>query len=126
MTAMRVDPHEPDLVVATKSLLPPWRPSSALMLDRIVTAFTDPDRRASARLIRTTEGDLVYPEERVWIEVEGDQHRTDRRQWRTDVVRYERLTDLGWRVIRVTAGDVSVRSDETVARVASALRRTSG
>jgi hypothetical protein len=37
----------------------------------------------------TNEGDLVYPNERVWIEVEGDQHRTDKRQWRNDVVRYE-------------------------------------
>ena len=36
------------------------------------------------------EGDLVYQRERVWIEVEGDQHRTDRRQWRKDVARYER------------------------------------
>ena len=73
---------------------------------------------------RTTEGDLVYPEERVWIEVEGDQHRTDRRQWRSDVVRYERLTDLGWRVIRISADDLRLRPDETVERVRRALTRS--
>jgi hypothetical protein len=156
-----------DLVVAAESLLPPRRRSSALLLDRIATAFSDGDRRASARLARvapririgsrsaqetrvrlrlvagglpeplinhlwtgpdgvTKEGDLVYPEERVWIEVEGDQHRTDRKQWRTDVVRHERLTDFGWRVIRVTADDEAVRPHETVERVRKALARHRG
>jgi hypothetical protein len=71
----------------------------------------------------TTEGDLVYPEQRVWIEVEGDQHRTDRTQWRKDVVRYERLTDLGWRVVRITADDLRLRPAETVERVRRALLR---
>lgn len=71
----------------------------------------------------TIEGDLVYEAERVWIEVEGDQHRTDRVQWRRDVVRYERLADLGWRVIRVSADDVRLRPEETVARVRRALAR---
>ena len=71
----------------------------------------------------TNEGDLVYPEHRVWIEVEGDQHRTDRAQWRKDVVRYERLTDLGWRVIRITADDLRLRPAETVERVRRALLR---
>ncbi len=69
------------------------------------------------------EGDLVYEEEQVWIEVEGDQHRTDRAQWRRDVVRYERLTDLGWRVVRVSADDLRLRPEETVARVRRALAR---
>jgi very-short-patch-repair endonuclease len=72
----------------------------------------------------TTEGDLVYLEERVWIEIEGDQHRTDKRQWRKDVVRYERLTDFEWRVIRVTADDQRARAEETVERVRRALART--
>jgi hypothetical protein len=71
----------------------------------------------------TVEGDLVYPEQRVWIEVEGDQHRTDRNQWRKDVVRYERLTDLGWRVIRISADDLRLRPGETVERVRRALAR---
>jgi len=133
-------------------------------LERIVRAFSDPDRRSARRLERvakrvrigsrsaqetrvrlllvgaglpeplinhlwtgpdggTTEGDLVYPEERVWIEVEGDQHRTDRTQWRKDVVRYERLTDLGWRVVRISADDLRFRPEETVERVRRALTR---
>lgn len=153
-----------DLVVAAESLLPPRRPSSTVRLERIVRAFSDPDRRSSRRLERvskririgsrsaqetrvrlllvgaglpeplinhlwtgpdggTTEGDLVYLEERVWIEVEGDHHRTDRKQWRKDVVRYERLMDLGWRVVRISADDLRLRPDETIERVRRALTR---
>lgn len=62
------------------------------------------------------EGDLVYPRARVWIEYEGDGHRTDKRQFRKDLRRYEQLQDLGWRVVRVTADDLTLR-DEFVARV---------
>lgn len=72
------------------------------------------------------EADLVYRGRRVVIEYEGDYHRTDKKQWRKDIVRYERMQDAGWRVIRVTADDVRLRPDETVARVRAALaaRRT--
>lgn len=67
------------------------------------------------------ECDLVYRRARVVVEYEGDHHRTDPKQWRKDVVRYERLQDLGWRVIRVTADDLRLRPAETVARVRAAL-----
>jgi hypothetical protein len=55
------------------------------------------------------ECDLVYRSARVVIEYEGDQHRSDPKQWRKDVLRYERLQDLGWRVVRVTADDLRLR-----------------
>ncbi len=71
------------------------------------------------------EGDLVYLEERIWIEVEGDQHRTDRKQWRKDLRRYERLTDLGWRVVRVSGDDVA-RPAETISRIRTLLIAASG
>lgn len=69
------------------------------------------------------EVDLVYRRERVLIEYEGDYHRTDPAKWRSDIIRYERLQDLGWRVIRVTADDLTLRPAETVARVRAALAR---
>jgi hypothetical protein len=68
------------------------------------------------------ECDLVYRGARVVIEYEGDHHRSDPKQWRKDIVRYERLQDLGWRVIRVTADDLRFRPAETVARIRAALR----
>ncbi|GAA4675320.1 hypothetical protein [Frondihabitans cladoniiphilus] len=51
--------------------------------------------------------DLAYPEALVAIEYEGDGHRTDRRQWRRDLAKYERFADAGWRVIRVTDDDLA-------------------
>ena len=37
------------------------------------------------------------------VEYDGDQHRTDRRQWREDRERDAALRAEGWEVIRVTA-----------------------
>ncbi|BDZ48829.1 hypothetical protein GCM10025867_10700 [Frondihabitans sucicola] len=51
-------------------------------------------------------GDLVWPRQRLVVEYEGDQHRTDRRQWRRDVAKYERYSDERWRVVRVTDDDL--------------------
>lgn len=67
------------------------------------------------------EADLVYRARRVVIEYEGDYHRVDKKQWRKDIVRYERMQDAGWRVIRVTADDLHLRLQETVDRVRAAL-----
>ncbi|SIO21347.1 endonuclease domain-containing protein [Agromyces cerinus] len=49
--------------------------------------------------------DLAYPRHRVGIEYEGDHHR-DPRQFRADIRRYERLQDVGWSFVRVTAADL--------------------
>lgn len=46
--------------------------------------------------------DQLHEDQRVILEYEGDQHRTDRSQWNIDIGRYDRLTQLGFRVIRVT------------------------
>jgi hypothetical protein len=51
--------------------------------------------------------DLAWPEQRVAVEYEGDQHRTDRAQWQRDLRRVEALQDLHWRVIRTSADDLS-------------------
>lgn len=51
--------------------------------------------------------DLVYRGARLAIEYEGDQHRTDRAQWRRDIARYELFQQAGWRVTRVTDDDLA-------------------
>jgi hypothetical protein len=51
--------------------------------------------------------DFLWREERVIVEYEGDQHRTDRRQWQNDIQRLRLLEDLGWKVVRITAADLS-------------------
>jgi very-short-patch-repair endonuclease len=67
--------------------------------------------------------DLSYPAARLAIEYEGDHHRTDRRQWRSDKRRRRLLEDAGWLVIEVTADDVFRHADELIARVRIALLR---
>jgi very-short-patch-repair endonuclease len=49
--------------------------------------------------------DMRWPELQVGVEYDGDQHRTDRRQYVRDVRRWELLEELGWLVVRVVAED---------------------
>lgn len=76
--------------------------------------------RVAGRVIATV--DLGYPEERIAIEYEGEDHFTTERGPR-DVYRYTRLVDLGWRVYRYVARDVYHAPDRIVAEIARALHR---
>ena len=58
--------------------------------------------------------DLGWPELKIAVEYDGEQHRTDRVQYRGDVTRSEYIEHLGWRRIRVLAGD---RGPEVIRRV---------
>ena len=49
--------------------------------------------------------DMGWEDLKVAVEYDGDQHRSDRRQYRWDIRRLEMLERLGWIVVRVTAGD---------------------
>jgi len=69
--------------------------------------------------------DLAYPALRIAIEYEGEHHLTDPRQWAADIARYDRLADAGWRVIRVTKGEVFGSSTDLIERVRRALARAS-
>lgn len=69
--------------------------------------------------------DLAYPDYRVGIEYEGDHHRNPV-QFRRDIRRFERLQDVGWTIVRVSAQDVPDDDEEatreTLARIAARLR----
>lgn len=58
--------------------------------------------------------DMGWEEFMVAVEYDGEQHRTDNRQYRDDIARSEYLDGLGWRRIRVLAGD---RAADIVRRV---------
>ncbi|MCG5431715.1 hypothetical protein LV457_05335 [Mycobacterium sp. MYCO198283] len=62
--------------------------------------------------------DMGWQDYQVAAEYDGDQHRTDRRQFSKDVRRLEMLQSRGWLIVRVLAGD---RPDDVVARVRAAL-----
>ena len=47
--------------------------------------------------------DMGWEDVKIALEYEGDHHRTDRRQFRRDIERFEALPELGWITIRVTA-----------------------
>lgn len=49
--------------------------------------------------------DMGWPDLMVGVEYDGDQHRSDRRQYIRDIRRSELLEELGWRVVRVVAED---------------------
>ncbi|MEL7976636.1 DUF559 domain-containing protein [Isoptericola sp. F-RaC21] len=68
--------------------------------------------------------DLLYLEQKVAIEYDGDHHRTDREQWQEDIRRRRLLETLGWTVIVVVAEDLR-RPEQLVARVRGALRGAS-
>ncbi|NLP83149.1 hypothetical protein HF576_04755 [Microbacterium sp. CFH 90308] len=47
--------------------------------------------------------ELVHRETRTVIEVEGDHHRRDRRQWNRDIEKYAAYAAEGWAVVRLTS-----------------------
>lgn len=66
--------------------------------------------------------DLAYPEHRVGIEYEGEEHLRPDRVLR-DIGRGTDLVDQGWRLYRFTKREVFGEPDEIVAKIDRALRR---
>jgi hypothetical protein len=64
--------------------------------------------------------DMGWEEFKVAAEYDGDQHRSDRRQYVKDIGRHEVVVDLGWHVVRVVSED---RPRDVIDRVNSVLRR---
>lgn len=66
--------------------------------------------------------DLAYPEHKIAIEYEGDQHRTSPAQWQRDIEKHEKLADMGWRVVRVPRDQLFLQPGVFVGRVRALLR----
>jgi hypothetical protein len=64
--------------------------------------------------------DLGWEDLKIALEYEGEHHRTDRRQLRRDIERYEALDTMGWITIRVMADHTR---GGILARLADAWRR---
>lgn len=71
--------------------------------------------------------DMGWEQWMVAVEYDGDQHRTDRRQYVKDIRRIEMLERMGWIVVRVVAEDhpanVVSRVRAAIARSQSGVRR---
>jgi very-short-patch-repair endonuclease len=71
--------------------------------------------------------DMGWPDLRIAVEYDGDQHRTNRRQYVRDMRRREDLDRLGWIVVRVVAEDLDVQVVRRIQTArARAFRFTSG
>ncbi|MCV7217322.1 hypothetical protein H7J51_18780 [Mycobacterium crocinum] len=70
--------------------------------------------------------DMGWPELLVGVEYDGDQHRSDRRQYLRDIRRRDVVEDLGWRLLRVVAEDhpmdILRRARRAIAERASTVR----
>ena len=64
---------------------------------------------------------MGYPEWKVGVEYEGEQHWTDPQQYAEDIERLEFLAAQGWIIIRVSARQLRYERDEIVRRVRGAL-----
>jgi very-short-patch-repair endonuclease len=64
--------------------------------------------------------DLAYPDRRIGIEYEGEQHARPEDVLR-DVGRYTRLVDAGWRIYRYTKYEIREERDKIVAQITRAL-----
>jgi hypothetical protein len=67
--------------------------------------------------------DMGWERIKLGIEYDGDQHRTDRRQYVKDLRRLPMLQEMGWEIIRVIAED---RPAAVLARVREAFVRRGG
>ncbi len=84
-----------------------------------------PEPRLNADIVEDGEwlarADFVWPQARLIVEYEGDVHRSNPAQWRADLTRTQILEDRGWRVMRITAADLS--RPDLRARLVERIRR---
>jgi hypothetical protein len=76
---------------------------------------------ADGQLLGISE--FVFGEYRVAVEVEGDHHRTERRQWDRDIEKYHAYAAAGIEVVRLTSTHIRGRHPTAVDIVRAALRR---
>lgn len=96
-----------------------------LLLDASLPPPTAQHRVLDARGRFVARVDLAWPELRLAVEYDGDQHR-EKAQFRRDVARLNALRAAGWTVLRFTAGDVLRQPGRTARQVATVLRELTG
>ncbi|MFD1810931.1 endonuclease domain-containing protein [Rhodococcus gannanensis] len=67
--------------------------------------------------------DMGWRRPKVVVEYDGDHHWTEERQRTRDIERYELLTALGWRVVRVSSEQLRLRPHTIALRACDALRQ---
>ncbi|WP_431280109.1 hypothetical protein [Leifsonia poae] len=100
------------------------RPETLLRLALVDYGFPEPRVNPAISLPdgRVVHPDLVFADERVILEYEGDGHRTDADQWMYDIRRHDDMVVARWRVIRVTRRDLFVARDAFMRRLVPVIR----
>ncbi|MBG6237406.1 hypothetical protein IWX78_000349 [Mycetocola sp. CAN_C7] len=86
------------------------RPESLVRVDLALSDLPTPVANLELHLVitrRVVHLDLAYPEYKLELEYHGDQHRTDVRQWRSDVRRANDIGDEGWQTLQFTGDDLA-------------------
>ncbi len=99
------------------------RPETLLRLAMLEAGLPEPEVNVpvmDATGLFIGRGDLVYRRWKVVVEYDGEQHRTDNRQFERDVGRLDDFAASGWRVVRITARAFADRPT-TLDRIARAL-----
>lgn len=78
-------------------------------------------RDARGRLLGISE--IAYPALKVAVEIEGDHHRTSKKQWNRDIQKYRDYAAAGWEVVRLTSVNIRVTRDATAIVRATLARR---
>jgi hypothetical protein len=100
------------------------RPETLLRLAIMDAGLPEPDVNPDIRDERGRfigRGDLVYRRWRVIVEYDGEQHRTNTKQFDRDVQRLEQLGNHGWHVIRIVGRSFFGDRAGSMARVRRAL-----
>jgi hypothetical protein len=100
------------------------RPETLVRLTIGQAALPEPEVNVTIRDSRGRfigRGDLVYRQWRVIVEYDGEQHRTDTRQFDRDVARLDDFAAHGWRVVRILGRSFFGNPAESMERVRRAL-----
>ena len=79
-----------------------------------------PRPRANQR-VNGMEVDLLWPDQRVVVEFDSFAFHSSRRSFERDRLKTQKLTAAGYRVIRITARQLDLRPEATIAMLAAAL-----
>ena len=83
------------------------------------SSLAPPERQFAVGRFRL---DFAWPERRIACECDGFEHHGSRLAWKRDRRRLAAIESACWRIVQVTWADVTERPDQTLDRLALALR----
>ena len=99
------------------------RPESHLRLLLAAAGFPEPEVAPEvATPVGPLHPDLAWPQFRVLVEYEGDEHRTSARTFALDIERFDAFGDADWAAVRCTSRDLYAQPSRLLESLARRLR----